>query len=248
MMSGKPLDLPYGGACTWQLPPDAHCASYARSVLTSAMAAVAFPQTTVDDGALAVSELATNAYQHAADTDPYEPITPTELWAWARTAPRPELVVAVFDTRRDAMPDQQPEDLMAECGKGLGIVAAVASAWGHHLSRSRLAPQPIPGKATWFALPLPPGWPRSPHRIPSPVAARRLLLLLGARGLQAHRHSDAGGSSLITAGGLNIEVSLTAFSWPNSNDHKAVHPLIDLQATAEHVVQQLEQAGRSTAR
>ncbi|GAA2443697.1 hypothetical protein GCM10010191_70370 [Actinomadura vinacea] len=47
---------------------------------------------------------------------------------------------------------------MNEHGRGLGIVEAIVSAWGHRRTRSRLASQPVQGKAVWSPYRcLPPG-------------------------------------------------------------------------------------------
>jgi hypothetical protein len=130
MMSGNPPDLPYGGACAWWLPGDACCAAQARSALSSMMQALAFPAATIDDGALAVSELATNTFRHATGPRPADLIAAPELWVWARTVPRAELVVAVFDAVRGSLPEVRTGDLLTTHGRGLGIVEAIVSAWG----------------------------------------------------------------------------------------------------------------------
>lgn len=41
-------------------------------------------------------------------------------------------------------------------GRGLQVVAALsAGRWGYHLTRSRIGGWKVPGKAVWFALPVP---------------------------------------------------------------------------------------------
>jgi hypothetical protein len=208
------------------------------------MTALAFPQDAIDDGTVAVSELATNAYQHAPSASPYGAITAPELWIWARTKPCNELVVTVFDACRNDLPQPSGRHLLDERGRGLGIVEAVSSSWGCHASRTWAGSPRTPGKATWFALPLPPRWPKAVRPIPPALAAQRLLLVLRSRHVRCVRRSDDAGVSIVTVGALNIWVRPTAFSWRlNGNDY-ASHPLIDLQETAEHVIQTLEEAER----
>ncbi|MFI6515482.1 ATP-binding protein [Spirillospora sp. NPDC050679] len=242
MINGKPADLPFGGCCAWQLPPDGCCSSYARTVLASAMRSLALPREMIDDGALAVSELATNASLHAKPPARFAPVRVPELWLWARTRPRTELVVTVFDSRRDALPRLMTADLLDGHGKGLSIVAALSSAWGCHLSRSQLGERRIAGKATWFALPLPPSWPRSRRSPHAAVAAQRLLVLLAVRGFQGERHSDPTGTSVVLVGGLKVHVNQEAFAWHSDDGVSCRHPLLDLQEAAEHIVRALETA------
>ncbi|MFC9970739.1 ATP-binding protein [Spirillospora sp. NPDC127200] len=243
MINGKPADLPFGGCCAWQLPPDGCCSSYARTVLASAMTSLAFSQEMIDNGVLAVSELAANAFLHAKPPARFEPIRVPELWLWARTRPRTELVVTVFDSHRGGLPRLTAADLLNGHGRGLSIVAALSSAWGCHPSRSQLGDRRTAGKATWFALPLPPSWPharRSPH---AAVAAQRLLVLLAVRGFQGERHSDPTGASVVLVDGLKVRVDRDAFAWHDHDGVPCRHPLIDLQETAEHIVRALEAAG-----
>ncbi|RMI43785.1 ATP-binding protein [Actinomadura harenae] len=195
------------------------------------MAEVGFDASLVEDGVLAVSELATNAYRHAGGS--------IELWVWARSRPRSELVVSVFDGNRAALPAVHGGELLDESGKGLGIVAAVASGWGCHLSRSRLSHAPVVGKAAWFTLPLPERWPRPPWRVAPRIAARRLVDALAARGLRAEWSSD-GAVSIVSVGGLNVWVCPLTFSWRGPQGVYVRHPLIDLQEAAERVVQAVE--------
>ncbi|GAA2421495.1 hypothetical protein GCM10010191_36250 [Actinomadura vinacea] len=244
-MGGKPSDIPFGGACLWRFAGDACCAKRARDALGSVMAQLGFAPDMIDSGVLAVSELATNSHQHAGRAASAS-ADMVELWVWARTHPRLELVVAVFDGHRDVVPCPTPGDVLDEHGKGLGIVGALATAWGWHPSRSRLAARPVLGKATWFALPLPPVWP-VPRRVIAPsVAAERLHSLLGSRGLAVTRRSDATGISVITSCALDIWVTPGWFAWRNGSGYDR-HPLLDLQEAAESVVRKVEADARSLA-
>ncbi|MFI0352899.1 ATP-binding protein [Actinomadura sp. 9N407] len=242
--NGKPPSLPYGGAYGWQLPTTAACASQARSALASAMTVLGYSHDVIDDGMLAVSELATNAYQHAARVGPYGAITTPELWMWARTRPQNELVVTVFDACRNALPQPNGRELLDEHGRGLGIIDALSSCWGWHPSRAWIGSPQTQGKASWFALPLPARWPMTARPIPPATAAERLLLVLRSRHVRCVRRSDDIGISLLTAGTLNIWVKPASFSWRLNGDDYASHPLIDVQEAAEHIVQTLEEAER----
>ncbi|MFI0350974.1 ATP-binding protein [Actinomadura sp. 9N407] len=235
-MTGTANAIPAGEACTFQLPPDPRCASLARSLLAETMSTLMLPGRLIDDAKLSVSELATNAHVHAG-----QPAVPPELWIWARTRPRPELVISIFDTSRSALPTTAETDLLAEHGKGLGIVAALSSETGAHFTRSRLACAPVRGKAVWFAIPLPATW---PDCLVAPAhAAQRLLLALQQRGIHTVCRSDDIGISVITAGQLNVWVEHRAFSWRQSKGYTH-QPLIDVQETAEQIVGHIE-AGRS---
>lgn len=230
-MGGLARDLPFGGACLWELPGDASAAGRARGLVGDTMAGVGFDSSAVEDGVLAASELVTNAYRHACGS--------AELWVWARTRPRAELVISVFDGSRAAVPQARDGDLLDETGKGLGIVAALASGWGTHPSRSRLAHTPMLGKVTWFALPLPERWPRPPWQVSSGVAAQRLVSCLTSRGLRSQWSSD-GGVSIVSVDELNVWVCPLTFSWRDVSGIYVRHPLIDLQEAGERVVHTLE--------
>ncbi|RAY10994.1 hypothetical protein DPM19_32300 [Actinomadura craniellae] len=247
---GDPRHLRYGGACAWRLPDDETCAAYARSRLCAAMAALGLPADLIDDATLAVSELATNTLLHA--TRRGTSAAQTELWTWARVHPGPQLVVTAFDTDRTGLPlpaapspraDAVP---LAEHGRGLGIVAAVAAGWGAHPSRSRLGERLIPGKAVWCAFPLPDPWPRDCLLAPA-HAAGRLRTLLTYRGVNRVLINNAPGVSLVSLPcGLNIRVEPTAFTFNDTDGRPVRRPLLDLQDLAEHLVRRTEETTRPT--
>lgn len=151
------------------------------------MCSLNLPDGLVEDGVLAVSEPATNAVLHASPAD--EESTGAELWIWARTLPRPQLVVSVFDTDRTSMPRTGPTELLDESGKGLAIVEALASEWGAHFTRSRLGPVSRPGKRVWFCMALPGPWPSTLRVVSASLASKRLLDLLRLRGIDATRRA-----------------------------------------------------------
>jgi hypothetical protein len=239
-MSDEPSDIRDGGCAKWRLPPDRTCAATARTYFKAAATALVLPDV-ADDGAVCVSELATNALQHAG---PYEPAVAPELWMYARTCPRPQLVVAVFDARRDRQPELRPTDPLAEHGNGLRIVAALSAAGGGHPSRSRLCGRSIPGKVTWFALELPRPWPSARPTMSAAQAARRLQALLIARGLDGVVRRDGNGVSLVSIrNGVNVWVEPAAYSISGVDGAPIRRPLPDLQDAAEIVVCHHERHG-----
>jgi anti-sigma regulatory factor (Ser/Thr protein kinase) len=241
MQNRRAWDIAHGGACTFQLPPDPRIASIARSHLTDTMRQLVPNPELIDCGALAVSELATNAQCHA---DPRASNTRLELWIWALTCPAPQLIVSVFDGDREAFPERPNDGPLEEGGRGLAIVEAVTNRWGANLSRSRCSLIPTAGKSAWFALRLPEPWPWTDLVIAPAFAAQRLLLGLGSRGINAARHRDAIGRTRIRVDDLNILVEPRYFSWRGSNGAPARYPLIDLQEATEQVVRHLEERRR----
>lgn len=75
---------------TWALPGDATCAGVARSLTGAALARRALSIERIRDAELMMSELATNAYEHARGHPP------PELWLYP--VRDRELICAVFDT------------------------------------------------------------------------------------------------------------------------------------------------------
>ncbi|WP_395104054.1 ATP-binding protein [Actinomadura sp. SCN-SB] len=145
----------------WALPPGPGCARYARAILGEALALAGAPRSVICDARLIVSELATNAHQHARDHGP------TELWLYPEqpldeAADGPdgtagELVgearCAVFDRHRGArLPGYSWTS--GDYGRGLSIVNELSEGrWGMLRTRSRRFPHG-PGKAVWFAIPV----------------------------------------------------------------------------------------------
>jgi anti-sigma regulatory factor (Ser/Thr protein kinase) len=245
LASGNPSDIPNGGACAWQLPLDATCASHARSALSSAMTELAFAGATIDDGVLAVSELATNAHQQAERADAGVPATAPELWVWACSYPQLQLKATVFDGYRDVRPKLQRGHVLDEHGNGMGIVDAVSAGWGSHASRSRLAEWPVPGKAVWFSVPPPRRWP-APGRVAEPQSlARQLHALLTVLGVGDVIHKEGPDLSLVSVPcGLNIRVEPHGFMFNDLDGTPIRRSLLDLHDLAEFVIQRsAESAG-----
>ncbi|MEU8124942.1 ATP-binding protein [Spirillospora sp. NPDC049024] len=231
MLTSELADIPAGGACAFPLPSDASTASRARSLLAATMRPLGFAEDQVEDGELAVSELATNAYTYASWPGRVCAVA-QELWIWARTYPTPELVVSVFDSHRDVWPVTRDAVLLDEHGKGLSIVAAVSTSTGTHLTRSRLTA--APGKCVWFTLPLPATWQIADRAIPPIFAACQLSGALKARGIPTTYRRDSGGATVLSTRTLNIWVAPKAFTWPDNHGHIR-QPLIDLEETAERI-------------
>ncbi|GAA1574536.1 hypothetical protein GCM10009678_66550 [Actinomadura kijaniata] len=231
-MLNNNFPLAAGGFHAFSLPDTPECASIARSALTIVMSQLTLPRPLIEDGALAVSELASNSLLHA-------PRGPYELWIWRRTVPEPQLVVSVFDTDRTHLPTFTPGDLLAENGRGLTIVTAFSADTGTHPTRSRLQPHPIPGKAVWFALTL-----KDCSPFPSPVltplrAAQQLLLALTVRGLHPIHITDLDGPTVIALNELRIQVTCTHYLWGSPTNKVLRLPLTDLQDVVEALIQQV---------
>lgn len=115
------------------LPPEVASVTRARHYVRDTLMAFGVPDC-ADDAQLAVSELIANAVKHAR--------TPLVLELMADDDC---LTVTVADEERE-LASQVQQHALAESGRGLRIVAAVASDWG-------VEPRAT-GKALWFRLPL----------------------------------------------------------------------------------------------
>lgn len=92
-----------------------------------------------DDVAVVVSELVTNALRHAlpdsGETQPPRPVR------FGLLLPGPCVLCAVADPSRTA-PVAKEADVLAETGRGLHVVSALADLWGYTTPSDR-------GKAVW---------------------------------------------------------------------------------------------------
>jgi len=97
-----------------------------------------YPEATVEDASLLVSELATNALVHVGTS-----------FVVGVIADESEVLVAVTDERHDRVPflGRMPaaEDIV-EMSRGIAIVSLIASDFGWHLLADS------PGKVVWFTL------------------------------------------------------------------------------------------------
>lgn len=231
MLTGEPTDIPAGGACAFPLPSDASTASLARSRLAATMRPLGFASDQIEDGELAVSELATNAYTYASSTGRVNAVG-QELWIWARTCPTPELVVSIFDTQRETWPVIRDAELLDEHGKGLSIVAAVSAGTGTHFTRSRLTAGP--GKCVWFTLALPTPWRMVEQALTPTLAAHQLSDALKARGISTTYRREDSGATVLSTRTLSIWIGSKTFTWHDG--YRYTHQsLTDLEETAERI-------------
>ena len=114
-----------------RLEPHPSSVSRARRLVTTALADLGREEL-ADDGALAVSELVTNALVHAG--------TPIEVVVLQRNA---DVVVEVVDDN-PRLPSRRHHAELVGTGRGLNLVEQLTTAWG--------AQDRPPGKAVWFVL------------------------------------------------------------------------------------------------
>jgi Anti-sigma regulatory factor (Ser/Thr protein kinase) len=239
----------------WALPADDTCAGVARRLLRHALQDMGLPDDQIYDATLAVNELAANAYKHvfsrprplaAAHSAPTRSPGTPELWVYRRGRnDRSQLVCKVFDPRREPIghvPAQlTPANDLQEHGRGLTIVKSLTAAWGCHLTRSRFGgPWSAPGKATWFAIPLPPRAPRPPARVTPPQAARMLRTMLAARGIPTTVSDNWGRATLSMHDTLTVHCHDDAFTW-TINGAPTRYAFYDITETVEQLVRLYEE-------
>ena len=243
-----------GGCCAWPLPADATCAAVARGVFREVAAALSLPGELASDGLLMTSELAANTL-HAHGNIEFDgagawPIAGApELWIYLRRAAgRWELAVKVFDSlsgwNDDLAPVPGAAGADAVSGRGLQVVAGLsAGRWGHHLTRSRFGGWKVPGKAVWFAQPVPGGVVPEPlrrTRLAPGRAARALEEMLVERGLgggllRAQEPSE-GMSVLSVRYGLTVWCRGNVIWWRSPGGRQSRHVPTDLVEVAEQIV------------
>ncbi|SNR66349.1 ATP-binding protein [Actinomadura mexicana] len=246
MAHGHLPDLVLGGCSAWPLPADETCAGVARAHLRAALTAAKAPGGLVEDVMLAASELVTNGLRHGiggvtAFTEPLPGRRVLELWAYHRVTPESQLVFKVFDPNPGWTRPAKKYGTWAENGRGIAVVDALSSAWGWHRTRSRLGPLPVPGKATWFCVPVARmcAQPHRPRPLPreAAVVLRRLLMARGLDGTRCHHGSDR---SVVTMRGLTVwSEPPGVFRWrirPGARDAYACRPFADLHDVADEVV------------
>ncbi|NDU73198.1 hypothetical protein GWI34_11205 [Actinomadura sp. DSM 109109] len=236
-----PWRLEDGGCAALPLPADDSIAHVARSHVTALLPALGLSTQDVHDITVMVSELATNVLQHAP---PRTGRAGAELWVYQRGdgRGRDELVVKAFDTRREWC-SRAAGAGRTDHGRGLEIVEILAKGrWGHHPSRSRLRTPAVRGKATWFALPLPPtvrrrhGW-----RVEGPFAAKDLRCLLARRGLGHVAPEEGTGGAVLTDGrGLTVWCEAAGFRWRTRCGETRGLPATDLTEACERIVELCE--------
>lgn len=243
------------GGATWALPASATIAAVARANAAGELGALgldgALTRTlTTSDVLVMVSELATNAYQHTAvcQDGRLQPGGGAELWMYRQVTVRgrQELMVAVFDRSSEpprsalrAVPGRE-----AEHGRGLMLVEAMSQGrCGSYRTRSRLTN--LPGKVTWFAVPLPDTGPdHTAMWERDAVAACKVLKgLLATRGfgsllLRSYPESQLAVLSVTT--GLTVWCQGGRFRWGT----RRKIPIANVTAVAEEIVRLHETATR----
>jgi hypothetical protein len=132
------------GGWTWPLPSGATSARQARALVRDTLTSLALPSETVLDAELMVSELATNAHQHASAYQPHE--------LWLGPAEEQQVFCAIFDGLRMNTLTGRATVENCDFGRGLGIVAELSQGrWGMYHTCSRQGPS-VQGKAVWFAV------------------------------------------------------------------------------------------------
>lgn len=259
-----PAALAGGGCCSWPLPADATCAAVARGVFREVAAALALPAELESDGLLMTSELAANTLHAHANVEfdgagSWPIAGAPELWIYLRrrAAGVWELVVKVFDSlsgwKGDLAPEPGAAGADAVSGRGLGVVAGLsAGRWGYHLTRSRFGGWKVPGKAVWFAQPVPAGIVPGPlrrTRLAPGRAAWALEEMLAERGLgdgllRAQEPSD-GMSVLSVRCGLTVWCRDSVIWWRSPDGCHAERAPTDLVEVAEQIVRACAEMDRA---
>lgn len=125
----------------WRLRDDARAVGDARDLVRDTLQPVNLDRELVDDAALMVSELVTNAVLHG--DAPYELVVRVD---------RAEVVCMVVDAG-PVLPVQRRTDDQAEHGRGLSIVAELSAGLYGCVPQGFATCPGLAGKATWFALP-----------------------------------------------------------------------------------------------
>jgi hypothetical protein len=253
--------LAAGGCSVWPLSLDAACAREARQAFREAAANLGLSEDQLYDGVTMASELAANTL-HAHDNveldgSSGQPLAGfPELWLYLRRAgARWELVCKVFDSGSGwpqgpdgPGPPHPPAAWEAGAesvsGRGLQVVDVLSQGrWGHHLTRSRLGGWKVPGKAVWFAQPVPdtcvPGCLRR-AALAAGRAARTLEIMLTERGLGGRLlradEASAGMSVLSVRVGLTVWCRERVIWWQAADGSYEQRVPTDLVETAERIV------------
>jgi hypothetical protein len=253
-----------GGGCSASvLPLEATCAALARRLFRAAAEAVGLPDELSYDGATMASELAANSL-HAHDNIQFDSVLDRavagapEIWLYLRRVEgEQELVCKVFDSfpgwKDGRVPDPVgPAPADAVSGRGLHVIHELSGGrWGHHPTRARLGGWKVPGKAVWFALPVPSGCALERFQRPQPgscQAASALERMLGERGIGHIVRADAPASSMSV---LSIRRDLTVWcrsrvaSWTGRTGRRQWRAFSDLVDAAEQIVCGYEELARA---
>jgi anti-sigma regulatory factor (Ser/Thr protein kinase) len=248
-MSGdNPRDIHSGGVSAWCLPPDRTCPSVARALTKRTLVTLGLQSGLVYDAVTAVSELSTNALEHGLGITGPVTGSPTqhgcapELWIYHRLHPESQIVLKIFDPRREwartGPPVKWPVASESEHGRGLGVVGSLFGGWSAHLSRSRVSLWPLPGKAVQFSFPIA-GLCAQPSRaFLSPAqAARELHGQLADRGIDGVLSRTCGGISVVSVrSALTLWCHPEGFRWQNRDGTYLHREICDLEDVAEEIV------------
>lgn len=243
-----------GGCAAAALPLDSTCAAFARSLFREAAEDVGLPADLAYDGATMASELASNTLHAHANIQfhgfPDCPVAGApELWLYLRrVAGGQELVCKFFDSlpgwKLGVPPDPASVTLDSEDGRGLLVVEALSEGrWGHHPSRARLGGWKVPGKAVWFAVPVPVT--RGLHRFQRPLPgtcdmASELQLMLDERGIGeriVRADAPASGMSVLSIRrGLTVWCRSRVVFWTTRAGRRESRAFYDLVDAAEQIV------------
>ncbi|HEY5353022.1 MAG TPA: ATP-binding protein [Streptosporangiaceae bacterium] len=242
-----------GGCSASPLPLDATCAAAARRLFRATAAGVGLPDESVYDGVIMASELAANS-MHAQtgiqfDVRGCAVAGAPEMWLYLRrVGGEQELVCKVFDALPRWKDDTRPDPAVAVpvdavSGRGLHVIEGLSHGrWGHHLTRARLGGWKVPGKAVWFAVPVPASSALDRFRRPQPgsvEAAGILERMLSERGIGHIVRADApvsGMSVLSIRRGLTVWCRSRVVSWTGRSGHREWRAFSDLVDAAEQII------------
>lgn len=233
-------DLSAGGRpAAWRLPADQTCANAARAHVQGTLTPMGLSDDLIHSAATVAGELAANAFVHVLSAQPIYVGGPglPELWIHLGEDTETRLVVSVFDADRRHEPILRAPTEVEETGRGMRIVAALSAQWGCRLSRARVGPEHVAGKAVWAALPLPADVGRRIRRGPSPTdAAEVIRAALADRGIRrVHRSGDGRLQVLSVRAGLTVWVGETIY-WRRDHGGYTHRRLNDLSDAIEHIV------------
>jgi hypothetical protein len=243
-----------GGCAATALPLDPTCAAAARKLFRDAADGVGLPADVGYDGATMASELAANTLHARANIQFHGsrvwPVAGApELWLYLRrVGGQQELVCKFFDSlpgwTPGAFADPADDTDDWETGRGLRVVEELSHGrWGYHPTRARLGAWKVPGKAVWFAVPVPVSRGLDRFQRPQPgscQAASELQSMLDERGVGQHIvRSDAPASGMAV---LSIRRDLTVWcrsrvvSWTTREGRRECRAFYDMVDAAEQIV------------
>ena len=252
-VSAPAVTVSAGGCSASPLPLDATCAAAARRLFRATAAGVGLPDESVYDGVIMASELAANS-MHAQtgiqfDVRGCAVAGAPEMWLYLRrVGGEQELVCKVFDALPRWKDDTRPDPAVAVpvdavSGRGLHVIEGLSHGrWGHHLTRARLGGWKVPGKAVWFAVPVPASSALDRFRRPQPgsvEAAGILERMLSERGIGHIVRADApvsGMSVLSIRRGLTVWCRSRVVSWTGRSGHREWRAFSDLVDAAEQII------------